>query len=60
MGIESVPVAEALSHADALLKSLFIPLLEYCQLWNPWKAKYIQAIDAIQQRSHAKSMKRKT
>ena len=33
----------------ALLKSLFIPLLEYCcQLWNPWKAKDIQAIEAIQ------------
>ena len=32
-----------------LLKSLFIPLLEYCcQLWNPWKAKDIQAIEAIQ------------
>ena len=34
----------------ALLKSLVIPLLEYCcQLWNPWKAKDIQAIEAIQQ-----------
>ena len=33
-----------------LLKSLVIPLLEYCcQLWNPWKAKDIQAIEAIQQ-----------
>ena len=32
-----------------LLKSLVIPLLEYCcKLWNPWKAKDIQAIDAIQ------------
>ena len=31
-----------------LLKSLVI-LLEYCcYLWNPWKAKDIQAIDAIQ------------
>ena len=29
--------------------SLVIPLLEYyCQLWNPWKAKDIQAIKAIQ------------
>ena len=28
-----------------LLKSLVIPLLEYCcQLWNPWKPKDIQAI----------------
>ena len=27
-----------------LLISLIIPLLEYCcQLWNPWKAKDIQA-----------------
>ena len=34
-----------------LLKSLVIPLLEYCcQLWNPWKAKDIQAIEAIQQK----------
>ena len=32
-----------------LLKSLVIPLLEYCcQLWNPWKPKDIQAIEAIQ------------
>ena len=31
------------------LKSLVIPLLEYCcQLWNPWKAKYIQVIEGIQ------------
>ena len=30
-----------------LLKSL--PQLEYCcQLWNPWKGKDIQAIEAIQ------------
>ena len=32
-----------------LSKSLVIPLLEYCcKLWNPWKAKDIQAIEAIQ------------
>ena len=32
-----------------LLKSLFSPLLEYCcQIWNSWKAKDIQALDAIQ------------
>ena len=32
-----------------LLKSLVIRLLEYCcQLWNPWKAKDIQVIEAIQ------------
>ena len=32
-----------------LLKSLIIPLLEYCcQLWNPRKAKDIQATEAIQ------------
>ena len=37
------------SHMLILLKSLVIPLLEYCcQLWNPWKAKDIQAIEAIQ------------
>ena len=32
-----------------LLKSLVIPLLEQCcKLWNPWRAKDIQAIEAIQ------------
>ena len=32
-----------------LLKFLVIPLREYCcQLWNPWKAKDLQAIEAIQ------------
>ena len=32
-----------------LLQSLAIPLIEYCcQLWNPWKAKDIQAIKSIQ------------
>ena len=32
-----------------LLKSLVIPQLEYCcQLWNPWKATDIQAIEALQ------------
>ena len=32
-----------------LLKSLFIPLIEYCyQLWNPRKSKDIQAIETIQ------------
>ena len=32
-----------------LLKSLVIPLLEYCcQLWNPWKEKDMQDIKAIQ------------
>ena len=45
----SVSVAGALSHADTLEIS-FISQLEYsCQLWNPWKAKDIQAIKAIQQ-----------
>ena len=34
-----------------LLKSLVIPLLEYCcQLWNPWKAKDIQDIEASQRK----------
>ena len=32
-----------------LEKSLVIPLLEYCcQLWNPWKAEDIKAIETIQ------------
>ena len=49
MGVESVSVAEALSHADTLKKSHVIPLLEYCcQLRKPWKAKDIQAIEGIQ------------
>ena len=48
MGVESVSVAKALSRADTLEIS-FIPQLEYCcQLWNPWKAKDIQVIEAIQ------------
>ena len=33
----------------ALLKSHNNPSLQYyCQLWNPWKAKDVQAIDPIQ------------
>ena len=48
MGVESVSVAEAISHVDTL-ESFNIPLLEYCcQLWNSWKTKDIQAIEAIQ------------
>ena len=53
MGVESVSVAGALSHADTLEISRHFPtiwiIIEYsCQLWNPWKAKDIQAIEAIQ------------
>ena len=34
---------------QTLLKSLVIPILEYCcQLYNPWEVKDIQAIEAIQ------------
>ena len=45
MGVESISVVGALSHADTLV----IPLLEYCwQLWNTWKAKDLQGIEAIQ------------
>ena len=41
-----------------LLKALVISLLEYCcQLWNPWKAKDIQAIEAIQRTFTYKIMK---
>ena len=33
-----------------LLKSVVIPLLEYCcQIWNRWKANDIQSIEAIQE-----------
>ena len=42
-------VSEVSSEKNFLIKSLVIPLLEYCcQLWNPWKAKDKQAIGAIQ------------
>ena len=45
----------------ALLKSLVIPLLQYCcQLWNPWKAKDIQAIEVFNERLHTKSLKYST
>ena len=48
MDVDSVSVAES-SLMLTLLKYLVIPLLEYyCQLWNPWKVKYIQPIEAIQ------------
>ena len=41
--------SQTLSLMQTLLKSLVIHLLEYCcQLWNPGKAKDIQAIEAIQ------------
>ena len=44
-----------------LLKSLVIPLLEYfCQLWHPYKAKDIQAIEAFTERLHTKSLKYST
>ena len=55
MGVESVSVEEALPHADTLEISCHSPtentLLHWqysCQLWNPWKAKDIEAIEAIQ------------
>ena len=36
------------SHMLTHLKSLVIPILEYCcQLRNPWKGKDVQAIKAI-------------
>ena len=47
MGVESVSVAVALSHADTLEISCRSPLEYCCQLWNPWKAKHIQGIEAI-------------
>ena len=38
------------SWKHSIMKYLVIPPLEYCyQLWNPWKAKDIQAIETIQQ-----------
>ena len=46
MGVERVSVAEALSHADTL--EISCDSLTRVQLWNPWKAKDIQAIEAIQ------------
>ena len=48
MGVESVTVEEALSHADTLDISCHA-LLEYCcQPFNPRKAKDKQVIEAIQ------------
>ena len=48
MGVESVSVV-GVPLMLTLVKSLVIPLLEYCcQLWNPWKARDIQSIKAIQ------------
>ena len=36
-------------HADTLEISCHSPTIEYCcELWNPWKAKDMQAIEAIQ------------
>ena len=47
MGVECLSRKRSLMLT--LLKFFVIPLLEYCcQLWNPWKAKDIQAIEAIQ------------
>ena len=52
MGVESVSVARVLSHADTLEISCHSTILECCcQLWNSWKAKDIQAIEAIQRKS---------
>ena len=51
MGVESVSVAEALSHDDTLEISCHSPTrvrTAAMQLWNQWKAKDIQAIEAIQ------------
>ena len=49
MGVESVSVTEALFPAETLQISWHSPTRVYCcQLWNPWKAKEIQAIEAIQ------------
>ena len=61
MGVESVSVARALSHADTR-NLFFIPLLEYCcHLWKPWRAKYIEAIEAkFSERLHTKSLKYST
>ena len=48
MGVESVSVAEGLSHADTLEISCH-SLLEYCcKLWNLWTAKDKRAIEYIQ------------
>ena len=49
MGVERDFLERERSLMLTLLKSLVIPLLEYiCQLRNPWKAKDILAIEAIQ------------
>ena len=48
MGVESVSVAEALSHADTLEISCNSPTRVLLPALNIWKAKDIQAIEAIQ------------
>ena len=61
MGVESVSVARALTHAYTFKISCHSPILAYCcQLWNPWKAKDIQTIEAIQRSLHTKSLKYST
>ena len=45
----------------ALLKPLVIPVLECCcQLWKPWKAKDLQAIEAIKRHLNTKFLKYNT
>ena len=48
MGVESVSVEEALSHANTLDIPCYSRTRYCCQLWNSWKAKDTQAIEAIQ------------
>ena len=49
MGLESVPVSEALCRANSFEVCYQVSSLEnYCQRWNLWKAYNIQAIEAFQ------------
>ena len=52
MDVESVSVAEALSHADTLEISCHSPTRVLLPAWNPWKAEdkdIAKDIEAIQQ-----------
>ena len=48
MSVERVPVAKALSHADTHDGYYSFIRVLLSQLWNPCKAKDIQAYEAIQ------------
>ena len=57
MDVESVSVAEALTHPDTIEISFHSLTIEYCcPLWNPWKAKHMQLSKQFNERLHTKSL----